>query len=76
MFNLQFLLTFVILVIVVCIVCGVLTWIVRSAPMIPNEWKPTVTWLIMVFGVLIILFVLIGALTGSPIVAGWYRHNN
>jgi hypothetical protein len=66
-----FLIMLVITLLVVGIVCGVLVWVVRTAPFVPEPMKAIAVWLIPVVGVLYLLLVLIGA--APPVTLPWYH---
>lgn len=70
----QFLISLVITLLVVGIVCGALTWIVSTAPFIPEPMKGIAKWVILVIGVLYLLAILIGMVPGIPVPQGGWRH--
>lgn len=54
----------VIALLIVLIVGGVLSWIVRTAPFVPAEMKNAVSWGIWVVIVLVVLLWLVSMLSG------------
>lgn len=55
----------VIWVIVACVVGGALTWLVRTAPFVPEPIKATVVWVIWAVIVILLLLWLVSAMGGG-----------
>jgi membrane associated rhomboid family serine protease len=57
----------VVYVIVAGIIFGLLDYLIRSAPFIPDGWKPVLRWILMALGILVLCGILINLLGGGPV---------
>ncbi len=65
--SLQTVVYLVVFLIVAAIVFGLLDYLVRTAPFVPEPWKPTIRWVIVALGVLILIGILLSFLAGQPV---------
>lgn len=50
---------------VLCAVAAGLAWIVRTAPFVPDNWKPTIVWVIWALLLLVGLLLLVNFAQGG-----------
>jgi hypothetical protein len=65
--SLQNVVAIVVYVLVAAIIFGLLDLLIRKAPFVPEEWKPTIRWVLLALGILVLIGVLLSFLTGTPL---------
>ena len=58
---------FVVYALVVAIVFGLLDYLIRTAPFVPDGWKPVLRWVLMALGILILSGILLSFTGGGPV---------
>lgn len=53
--------------VVAAIVFGLLDYLIRTAPFIPDGWKPVLRWILAALGILVLIGILLSFLGGGPI---------
>jgi hypothetical protein len=65
--SIQGVVSVVVGLIVCAIVFGLLDYLIKSAPFIPDPWKGTIRWVLLALGILVLIGVLLSFISGTPI---------
>ncbi len=67
MISLQGAVYILIYLVVGAIVLGLLDYLIKSAPFIPDPWKPNIRWVLLALGILVLIGILLSFTGHGPI---------
>jgi hypothetical protein len=57
----------VVYLLIAAIIFGLLDLLIRRAPFVDEAWKPTLRWVLLALGVLVLIGILLSFLSGTPV---------
>ncbi len=65
--SIQTVVWFVVYVLIAAIVFGALDYLVRTAPFVPEGWKPIIRWVLLALAILCGIGILLSFIGGGPV---------